>query len=247
MKKILCITAALLSGCAPSASMVNIKLAEISALSTAQIKIIDGYYYKQRDKITAAVEQSKLIPDPPEGSGADVPCSEKCSDDCDEQCRTECPDTYLVLCGPYIQPTADDFDFTGSKTAKGLKPTFGETKSNSSGGGHNNQANITGNNNSVVVQSGQGVAVPDPVQQAMADLLRAKVSPLRSGAEEARGFIKDAAKVVTELAPGALIGYAIHSASGAVNSGFGAAGDKNDGSFNDLSDRSIKTTTEVSE
>lgn len=246
MKKLLCITAALLSGCAPSASMVSIKLAEIDALNAVQIKIIEGHYKSQEEENVP--EKVGLIPDPPEGSGIDAPCSEKCLDNCDEQCRTECPQTYLVLCGPYMQPTADDFDFSASKTISGSKPTFGETVSNSSGGGYNNQANITGNNNSVIVQSGQnGSGKTDPVEKAMADLLRARVSPLKSGSEEIRGFIKDTARAVVEVAPAALTGYAIHTAGKAVSSGFEAAGDKNDGSFNDLSDRSIKTTTEVVE
>lgn len=244
MKKILCFAAALLSGCAPSASMVSIKLAEIDALNAVQIKIIEGHYKSQKNENVS--KKVGLIPDPPEGSGVDAPCSEKCSDNCDEQCRAECPQTYLVLCGPYMQPTAADFDFSESKTISGSKPTFGETVSNSSGGGYNNQANITGNNNSVIVQSGQGGSDRnDPIEKAMADLLRVRVSPLKSGSEEVRGFIKDTARAVIEAAPSALAGYAIHTAGKVVSSGFEGAGDRFSNSNNP--DNSISNTTEVVE
>lgn len=225
-------------------------------------------------KVKSSIEDRLPLPEP-EGSGIDVPCSVKCIDSCDEQCRVECPELWGEMCG------YDDFsDITMEQRAEAAERAEvaidpveedGSAKEEksinafaSASGDNNTQTNIIGDGNRVIIQGGSGPNgnIPSPIEQAMADLLRGKVTPLKSAGEaigeQVRGLISDTADAAVKVAPAVLTGVAINAASKAIvgisqeagdryenmnNSDSSDNSDNSDHSYN--SDSSTTTTTEV--
>ena len=236
-----------LSGCAPSAQLIKLKTAEITQLGKEKIAIINGYYGKKNEVESAKEkterdffeENSPLLP--PEGDGGAIPCSVKCIDNCDEQCKIECHDLWEEMCGDdeeYVPPPIADFDWEGKTVEHQAEIEKPEPKpdsvvsKNNAPGDNNNQTNIAGSNNRVLVQGGGGpnnMAI-HPIEQVMADILKSKISPLKPNAEiigeQVRGLIRDTADAAVKVAPSVLTGTAIIAAGAAVKDGFHAAGDK---------------------
>lgn len=265
MKRIIVFVAAVaLTGCAPSAQFVELKKTEIKEAGKTKRTIVRLYYGKKTEEEVAEKEaEEELFGEdlshlPPAEGDSGLPCSNKCIDNCDDNCRIECPDLWGELCGPYVPPTAEDFDF-GEKTVEqpveieGYEPQPDSvTVENRASGDNNNQTNVVGDNNRILVQGGGGAnnTTPDPIVQAMAGILRSKVPPLRSNAEifggQLRGLIGDTADAAVKMAPAVLTGAAIITTGAAVREGFREAGDKNSNNpYYDLSDNSVNTQPEA--
>jgi hypothetical protein len=185
-----------------------------------QKKVEQEFFEKERrvsveTEVRSVCERLPL----PEGDNSGPPCSVKCIDNCDEQCRVECPELYIELCGEvetkYDPPPDSYFDWGENVTEdkphqldeedKPVPP--GVTAKANASGDNNNQTNIVGDNNRVMVQGGAGQnnSPVDPIEQAMAKLLLRGVPTLKSGGEvaveQARGLLRETADAAVRLAP----------------------------------------------
>lgn len=255
-------------------------------------RISEENFFSERSEVITRAKMVKRrtgerLPLPePQGSGIDVPCSVKCLDNCDEQCRIECPELWGEMCGDdelsdiIMEQRAEaaeraeraeltELEDVGDEPVKEEQYAEEEKSINvfaSASGDNNTQTNVIGDGNRVIVQGGSGPNSngPSPIEQAMADLLRGKVTPLKSSGEiageQARGLISDTADAVVKVAPAVLTGVAIKAASNAVlgisreagdryenmnNSDSSDHSDNSDHSYNSDSSTTTTTTTEI--
>jgi len=251
-------------------------------------RISEENFFSESSRVTTRARSIKkdtgwLLPLPePEGSGQSVPCSIKCLDNCDKQCRIECPELWGEMCGgdessdimmeqwAEAAERAETIEESDTEDEQAEEIQAAEEKSinafASASGDNNTQTNVIGDGNRVIVQGGSGPNSngQNPIEQAMADLLRGKVTPLKSSGEiageQTRGLISDTADAVVKVAPALLTGVAIKAASNAVlgisreagdryenmnNSDSSDHSDNSDHSYNSDSSTTTTTTTEV--
>jgi hypothetical protein len=255
MNKILLIPAAviMLAGCA-GPGKEHFEYYEKIEQSDKEVKlaIINGYYGKKITDIKKKKEEEKrffaateepeeTIADRlplPEGSGVQFPCGTKCIADCSEECKVECPDMWRdsgCAEGDEEEPDPDSaFDWGEDKTVveKTAEPEQHDSVRAyaSTPGDNNNQVNVVGGGNKVLVQGGSAPnsAGANPIEAAMAKLLLRETPIPKTGAEitgsEFRAGLMAVKETALSIAPAVLTGVAIHQAADVISDGFKEAG-----------------------